>query len=81
MPTPKQVRYHYKRMMYRWRQLQNALNDAHNASVIKYPDGAYRDEAPCASHWVTRDKIDATTEKNLANAMRSEIKKEMKNEF
>lgn len=71
MPTPKQVRYHYERIArLRWKLIY-ALNDAHNADVIVYTDQAL---SPCASHSETWRQVEMTTEKQLAEAMRTEIR-------
>lgn len=73
MPTPKQVRYHYGKISrLRWR-LQCALNDAHNADVIKYDGKNYEQESPCKSLYECLDRIKATTAAQLAQAMREEI--------
>lgn len=73
MPTPKQVRFHYARVVKAHDALQAALNDAHRAGVIDYPDDKFSDEAPCKTHWQTWGRNVATTERQLANAMRTEI--------
>lgn len=73
MPTPKQVRFHFAKIArLRWR-LQWALNEAHEAKVIVYED--YTDQSPCSTLSETWERIKATTEKQLAQAMRDEIKK------
>lgn len=71
MPSPKQVRYHYGRVIRLHDRLHNALIDAHNAGIIEYSgwDGV----APCQSHSETEKRIVATTQKALACAMRREI--------
>lgn len=70
MPTPKQVRYHYARMVkLRWK-LQQALTDAHNADVIAYDDSK---DSPCEALSECWARIKRTTEKQLAQAMREEI--------
>lgn len=73
MPTPKQVRFHYGKVMKLYRKLESALNDAHNADVIEYPSDKFADEAPCYLVYKLQDRIRKTTEKALAQAMRSEI--------
>jgi hypothetical protein len=71
MPTPKQVRYHYGRIMRAWDRLDEALRHAHIRDVIVYSgwDGV----APCQSHMETEERIKKTCEKQLAKAMHSEI--------
>lgn len=71
-PTPKQVRFHYGKVAKLRAQLQAALNDAHQANVIVYT--SYKDESPCFTLYETWDRIKATTEKTLAQAMRNEIR-------
>jgi hypothetical protein len=77
-PTPKQVRFHYKRLRYRWWLLQKALNDAHNANVIEYEDGKFNEQAPCRTSSELRDRINLTTEKARARAFRDECMDELK---
>jgi hypothetical protein len=71
MPTTKQVRYHYGRIMKLHRKLQRALYDAHDAKVIQYT--GWTGVAPCEAHDETRSRIKATCEKQLAVAMSNEI--------
>lgn len=72
MPTPKQVRYHYAKIRrLRW-LLIHALNDAHTKGVIDYTDNNL---SPCASHTETWRRVQMTTEKQLAQAMREEIER------
>ena len=73
MPTPKQTRYHYKRIRKAHNALTVALNEAHDARVLVYDSQEYKDESPCATNWQTEERIKATTEKALAQAMREEI--------
>lgn len=77
MPTPKQVRYHYRRLRRAWYQLQKALDDAHNAEVIEYEE-AYSVAAPCSTNFETKKRIEATTEKQLAKAFREEVLADLK---
>lgn len=74
-PTPKQVRFHYKNLQKLHARLQLALTAAHHAGVIVYDDAKFADESPCATHWKTDQRIDLTTQKVLARAMREEIMK------
>lgn len=71
MPSPKQVRYHYGRIMRLHERLDEALRRADRANVIEFSgwDGV----APCQSHMVTKERIKATTQKSLAYAMHREI--------
>lgn len=71
MPTPKQVRYHYRRVQRAYEKLANALNDAHNCDVLVYEN--YPDESPCSTNYQTKQRMDKTMEKALAQAMRDEI--------
>lgn len=52
-------------------RLRDALNEAHNLEVIRYDD--YEAESPCKTNWETWKRIQNTTEKALAEAMRREI--------
>ena len=72
MPTPKSVRFHYKRLKRRLWLLEKALAEAHEADVIEYPDGNFAENAPCASASELRRRIEKTTEKSRANAFREE---------
>lgn len=76
MPTAKQVRFHFGRISKLHHKLQRALNDAHNAKVISY-DGRFTEEAPCWAHYECWLRVKKTTEKQLAQAMRDEIRKEI----
>lgn len=71
MPTPKQVRFHYGKIATLRAKLQEALNDAHRAEVIVYDN--YDVESPCKTLYETWDRMKTTTEKTLAEAMRTEI--------
>lgn len=78
MPTPRQVRFHYGKIMRLHHRLANALTEAHSAGVIKYDDdlpNSYTELAPCWAHWECHKRIISTTEKALAQAMRQEIEK------
>lgn len=74
MPTPKQVRFHYGRIARLRAKLQEALNEAHHAEVIMYDSKLYHEQSPCSTLYITWDRIKATTEKQLAQAMREEIR-------
>jgi hypothetical protein len=71
MPTPKQVRYHYGRVMRAHDKLDAALRAAHFAGVIQYT--GWEGVAPCQSHYETEERIKITTQKALAYAMHREI--------
>lgn len=72
MPTPKQVRHHFGKIARLRAKLQEALNDAHHAEVIVYDD--YTTQSPCKTLYETWARIKATTEKQLSQAMREEIR-------
>lgn len=74
MPTPKQTREAYRKIIIYTRKLHAALCDAHRKGIIEYSDGKYQEEGPCYSLSQVRDRIDMTTEKALLNAIRTEIK-------
>lgn len=73
MPTPLQVRYHFGKIARLCHRLQLALNDAHVARVIDYKD--YSSESPCSTLHETWERVKKTSEKQLAEAMREEIRK------
>lgn len=75
-PTPIQVRYHYRRVMRAWWKLHKALTAAHDAKVLIYDKDKFGEESPCATNYKTADRIEITTEKQLAKAMRDEIMKD-----
>lgn len=76
MPTPKQVRYHYGKLNKLMDKLQEALVAAHTAEVIVYSQEFYKEQGPCFSFWEMNSRVDKTTEKQLAEAMRKEIKEQ-----
>lgn len=78
IPTPKQVRYHYKKIHRLHNQLGEALNQAHNAGVIVYEQAKYTDEGPCYTHYKTWQRFRDTTKDQLANAMATEIVRDKK---
>lgn len=75
MPTPKQVRDHYKKIRYHLYRLRCALNNAHNVEVIQY--GQYAD-GPCAAMDELVQRIETTTEKTRAQAFKQECMNELK---
>lgn len=72
-PTPKQVRFHYNKIATLRSRLAHALNDAHDAGVLQYEK--YTEESPCCTLVDTWERIKKTNEKQLAQAMREEIRK------
>lgn len=76
MPTAKQVRHHYKKIMRAWYRLDQALRDAHNANIIEYE--GYDGVAPCQSHGYTKDRVKKTTQKAIVEAFHREIIRELK---
>lgn len=75
-PTPKQVRFHYKRVMRLQTKLAKAMCDAHNAGVIQYHPDKFSEESPGHPNYETYSRLIDTTEKALAQAMRLEIMNE-----
>lgn len=75
MATPKQVRFHYARLRKLTSALSLALNEAHDANVIRYDKDKFQEDSPCKTHWQTQERIRLTTEKALAQAMREEIER------
>lgn len=78
MPTPKQVRFHYKKIMFHQEKLRAALNDAHDAGVIEYDSKLYAEQSPCKTNFQTYDRIKLTTESTRAQAIHEEIMGEIK---
>ncbi len=72
IPTPKQSRNAYKRIVYAKRMLNKALRHAREIGLIKTENGNW-EQCPLSSFFKMEDKIVATTEKELARAMRMEI--------
>ena len=75
MPTPKQVRHHYRELMKYRSRLQLALNRAHDAGVIVYTD--YATESPCSTLYETEKRIKATTEAARAKAIHDEVMRDI----
>lgn len=76
MATPKQVRAIMKRIYYHQAKLQDALDEAHHKNIIAYnkdEEGSYHKYAPCSPTYESRQRVEKTTEKALAQAMRTEI--------
>jgi len=72
-PTALQVRHHYGKIAKLRHQLQEALNDAHNANVIRYDSKFYNEQSPCKLLYQVWERIKLTTHDQLAQAMRDEI--------
>jgi hypothetical protein len=77
-PTPKQVRYHYKKLQSLYNKLQNEIFAAQRAGVIDYDTTEYLKLSPNIALSECHTRINSTTEKQLAAAMRIEIMKEVK---
>lgn len=73
MPTIKQTRESYAKLVRARRIFQRALNEAHHHEVIEYPAGTFRENAPCAAFDECWARVIKTTEKQLASAMREEL--------
>lgn len=69
--TPKQVRHHYARIFKLAGQYSQAMYDAKHAGVLVWEG---EDQSPTALLWETRQRFDKAAEKQLAQAMREEIK-------
>jgi hypothetical protein len=85
VPTPKQVRHHYKRCRRYFYLLQCALNDAHLRGVINYKEkkqdnGYYAPtlESVCDAVSTARDRFEISTKEQLATALKTELMNEMK---
>lgn len=76
MPTPKQVRHHFAKCIRLHRQYRRALQDAHNADVIVYPDGVV--SPICDTQWEVYRLFKQYTKDQLASAMETEILRTMK---
>jgi hypothetical protein len=74
MPTSKQVRFHMSRIYKLIDRLDDALTEAHNADVIEYDSKNYAEEGPCFAFSEVKSRVNKTTEKQLARAMRDEIR-------
>lgn len=76
MTTPKQVRKVMKKIYYHQDKLQDALTEAHNLGVIAYAEkeeNSYFNYAPCSTAYELRKRINITTQKTMADALKSEI--------
>lgn len=76
MPSPKQVRKSYKSIRYHIYRLQNALSAAHALDCLVYTN--YPLESPCSSLDELRKRVELTTEKPRAQALKDECMNELK---
>lgn len=65
----------YYKMIYHAKKLQEALNAAHEAKLIFYNPDKFSEESPCAALWKCEERINITTEKQIAMAFRADINK------
>lgn len=72
--TEKSMRKMLHRIWYHYDQLSKALNVAHSKELISYPEGSYKENAPCASMWEVRQRIENTTKDRIASTIQSSIK-------
>lgn len=73
--TERQMRRHLHRIWFHFRNLQAALNDAHNAELIEYEK--YED-GPCKALYEVRDRIFATTKEKVARITHESVKEKIK---
>jgi hypothetical protein len=83
MPTPKQVRHHYKKCRRYFYLLQCALNDAHGADVINYRRNEMLSTAAdlpsvCGAVDRAKDNFEVATEQARAQAIRDECMTELR---
>lgn len=74
--TEKQMRALLHKVWYRWEKLQSALNEAHDAGLIKYPDelnGRWPVDTCCNQNWETRKSFQKYTKDQIAAVINSEI--------
>ena len=74
-PTPKQVRNHYSRLTKATEQLRRAYWRAKEAGVVEIKTG---EVTPGHHLFIFENRINETTEFQLANAMRREIFDELR---
>lgn len=74
MPTPKQVKYHYKRLLSLRSKLSETITDAKTANVIVY---ANWEESPYQALEKVREALLKTTEKARAQAIHDECLEEL----
>lgn len=73
MPTPKQVRQHYKAIHYFAAKLRRALYKARDAKVVEFTD--WKTESPMTPLCDLEDRVEKTTEKSRAQAFKEECLK------
>jgi len=81
MATPTETRRIMKKVYYYQIKLQEALTEAHTAKIIVYDhdeEGSYHKHAPCSPAYESRQRVDKTTQKQLAEAMKKEIMRGIK---
>ena len=61
-----------RRIYFHYDRLSTALNDAHNADLIKYDQ--YAGNAPCESLWQCRERVEKTTAPQIANIIQSQVR-------
>lgn len=70
--TEKQMRAHLFKIWYRWRKLQDAIYEAHNAGLLVEPD---KYEERCSTIvWSLRTKIESCTKDQIAEIIQREIR-------
>lgn len=74
-PTPKQVRAAYAKVLDLRRKLQDAVQDAYKRDIIVYEHN--EEHVVCNTLWQFWEHFEAKTEKQLAAAMKDEIRKEL----
>lgn len=73
--TEKKMRAHLRRIWFHYNNLQRALNRAHDENLINYPHDTYKEQAPCASMWEVKKRIELTTKDTITEIIHSEIKR------
>lgn len=81
-PTPKQVRHHYAKIAKMRHKLLHALHDAYCAEVIQYSkkedDSNYEGHYVCNALEDMWQKFKRATDKQMVEAIRSEIMETVK---
>lgn len=73
MPTPKQTRYHYKKVKNLFTRLEDALYKAHKAKVLNYVEAEYQTASPCPLVYDADHRFEECCKEALASAMKTEI--------
>jgi hypothetical protein len=73
--TEKKLRKHLRRIWFHWYRLQDALNAAHEANVIVYPNGNDK-KTVCGHHWETRKAVEYFTAGTIADTIQNKIRQE-----